>query len=166
MNWIVFIYKLPSKPTKYRAYVWREIKKYGALYLQDGVCIVPDTDDVQLFIGVLAEKVVEFGGQEFTFHSTTFSKEKDAEMVQQFNETRDAEYRELNPALERMLETLEEEEEWEFSPAQALKVRDDFRKLQRSFQAIEARDYFESESGRRLRLQIDQCRKLLNQRFP
>jgi hypothetical protein len=49
MKWIVFIYKVPSKSTKYRAYLWREIKKLSALYLQDGVCIVPDTDDLHLF---------------------------------------------------------------------------------------------------------------------
>jgi hypothetical protein len=150
MKWIVFIYKVPSKPTKYRAYLWREIKKLGALYLQDGVCIVPDTDDVHLFIGALAEKVHQWEGQEFTFLSSTFSKE---------------EYKELIPWVNRFLEYMEEEEEWEFSDAQSRKVRDEFQKLLRQFQGIEARDYFEADMGRELRLMIEQCRKRLLQHF-
>jgi hypothetical protein len=165
MKWIVFIYKVPSKPTKYRAYLWREIKKLGALYLQDGVCIVPDTDDVHLFIGALAEKVHQWEGQEFTFLSSTFSKEKDQEMISQFNEARNEEYKELIPWVNRFLEYMEEEEEWEFSDAQSRKVRDEFQKLLRQFQGIEARDYFEADMGRELRLMIEQCRKRLLQHF-
>jgi DNA-binding transcriptional regulator PaaX len=88
LNWIVFIYKVPSEPTKYRAAIWRDMKKLGALYLQDGVCILPDSDDVHLFIGSLAEKVQQWGGQEFTFQSSTFLQEKNQEMIKQFNDAR------------------------------------------------------------------------------
>lgn len=165
MKWIVFIYKVPSQPTKYRAYLWREIKKLGALYLQDGVCIVPDTDDVQLFIGSLAERIRQWEGQQFTFLSSSLSKEKDDEMIRLFNEARNEEYQELLSMLNQFQSYFEEEEDWEFSEDQARKVRDDFQKLLRQFQAIEARDYFESEMGRKLRLLLDQCRKQLVKRF-
>jgi hypothetical protein len=161
MKWIVFIYKVPSKPTKYRASLWRDIKKIGALYLQDGVCIAPDTDDVHLFIGSLAEKVQQWGGQEFSFLSTTFSSDKEMEMIKQFNDTRNDEYKELVPWVDKIKEYFDEEEAWEFSDLQARKVREEFQKLLRLFQAIEARDYFEAEMGRELRLMIDKCRKRL-----
>ncbi len=165
MNWLLFIYKVPSEPTKYRAYVWREIKKLGALYLQDGVCIVPDTDDVHLFIDDLAEKVVSFGGQEYTFLSTIFSKEKDQEMVELFNQARNAEYKELVPQIHRLQEYFEEEEAWEYSDEQAKRIRDEFHKAQRQFQAIDARDYFGSEIGSQIRLLLEKCRKKMNQLF-
>ena len=165
MKWIVFIYKVPSKPTKYRAYIWREIKKLGALYLQDGVCIAPDTDDVHLFIGSLAEKVRQFEGQEFTFLSSTFSEEKDNEMIQQFNDARNDEYRELIPWIQRMEEYFIEEEAWEFSSVHITKIREEFKKLLRQFQSIEARDYFESSLSSEIRLMIDRCRKRIVQRF-
>ncbi|MDB5053737.1 MAG: hypothetical protein JWM44_1787 [Bacilli bacterium] len=165
LNWIVFIYKVPSEPTKYRASIWRDIKKLGALYLQDGVCIVPDSDDVHLFIGSLAEKVQQWGGQEFTFQSSTFSKEKDQEMISQFNDARNEEYKEVISWINRMKEYIDEEEEWEFSEQQANKVREEFQKLLRQFQTIEARDYFEANLGRELRLMIEQYRKRLVHHF-
>jgi hypothetical protein len=165
MNWVVFIYKVPSQPTKYRAFLWREIKRLGAIYLQDGVCILPDTDDVQLFIGSLAEKVNEFGGQEYSFLSSTFSKEQNENLVNQFNSARNEEYKELIPWVQRIMEYFQVEEDWEFSDSQVQKVRDDFKKLQRQFQVIEARDYFEADAGRQLRLMLNQCRKSLTQHF-
>ncbi|TDF98102.1 Chromate resistance protein ChrB [Paenibacillus piri] len=161
MKWIIFIYKVPPQPTKYRAYLWRELKKFGAIYLQDGVCLLPDSDDVHLFIGALGEKVREFGGQESTFLSSTFAAEKDQEMVDQFNLARTDEYNELIPAIERLHSYFEEEELWEFDDEQLRKIREEFQKLLKQFQAIEARDYFEAETGRKVRVRIDRLRKQL-----
>ncbi|UOF90946.1 hypothetical protein LSG31_01260 [Fodinisporobacter ferrooxydans] len=163
MSWIVFIYKVPSTPTKYRAYIWRELKKLGALYLQDGVCILPNKDDVYLFIDTLSDKVNTFGGQEFTFLSTTFFKEKEEQMIQQFNDARNAEYTELMRSLLEFQENFNEKEEWEFSEIQQKKIREEFQKLLRQFQIIEARDYFEADQGRKVRFLIDTCRKILTQ---
>jgi hypothetical protein len=165
MNWIVFVYKIPSKPTKYRAYVWREMKKIGALYLQDGVCLVPDFDDVQLFISDLGKKIISFGGQENAFHSKAFSEEQTKALILQFNEAREKEYEEITPWLQRIMQYFEEEETWEYSEAQVQKIREDFRKMQRQFQIIESRDYFETEMGKKLLLKIDQCRKQISQLF-
>ncbi|MFD0675527.1 MULTISPECIES: Chromate resistance protein ChrB [unclassified Paenibacillus] len=161
MKWIIFIYKVPPQPTKYRAYLWRELKKFGSIYLQDGVCLLPDSDDVHLFIGALAEKVREFGGQESTFLSNTFSTEKDQEMIEQFNSARTEEYNELIPGIKRLQGYFEEEEAWEFDDEQLQRVREEFQKTIRQFQIIEARDYFEAEAGRKVRLLLDQCRKQL-----
>ncbi|MCZ8515851.1 hypothetical protein O9H85_26265 [Paenibacillus filicis] len=165
MKWIVFIYKVPSQPTKFRAYLWREIKKLGCLYLQDGVCIIPDSDDTHLFIGALAEKAQQWGGQVFTFLSSTFSKEKDQELISQFNDARNEEYKELIPWVTRIHGYVEEKEQWEFSEEQLRKIKDEFQKLLRQFQSIEAKDYFEAEMGHKLRVMIDQCRKGLMKLF-
>lgn len=159
MKWILFIYKIPPKPTKYRAYIWREIKKYGAIYLQDGVFILPDLDDVHLFVGALSEKVHEFGGQEFNFLSSLFSGEKEKELIAQFNQARNDEYMDLQPRIERFFDHFSEEEAWEFSEQQLKKIKNDFKKLLRDFQAVEARDYFETEYGKKLRLHLNECRK-------
>jgi hypothetical protein len=38
----LLIYSVPAEPSRKRAYVWREVKKLGAIYLRDGVCIQPE----------------------------------------------------------------------------------------------------------------------------
>ena len=42
VQWLVLIYTLPPEPTRKRAFVWRELKKIGAVYLRDGVCLLPE----------------------------------------------------------------------------------------------------------------------------
>jgi hypothetical protein len=165
LNWIVFVYKIPPKPTKYRAAVWREMKKIGALYLQDGVCLVPDFDDVQLYISALGEKIVTFGGHEYSFHSKAFSEEQNKDLIRQFDEAREKEYEELIPWIQRIMQYFEEEEAWEYSESQIQKIKEDFRKMQRQFQIVGSRDYFETAMGKKLQLMIDQCRKQMNQHF-
>src|SRR5438309_7457883 len=47
VEWLLLIYTLPSQPSRKRAYVWRELKKVGAVYLRDGVAILPRRPDLE-----------------------------------------------------------------------------------------------------------------------
>src|SRR5215212_2953018 len=40
-------YRMPVKPTAGRVAVWRSLKKAGAVYLQDSVCVLPDTEQIR-----------------------------------------------------------------------------------------------------------------------
>ncbi len=40
-EWLLLVYRVPSEPSNNRVSVWRELKRLGALYLQQCVCIVP-----------------------------------------------------------------------------------------------------------------------------
>ena len=42
-RFLVLAYRMPAKPTAGRVAVWRNLKKVGAVYLQDSVCVIPDT---------------------------------------------------------------------------------------------------------------------------
>ena len=42
-RFLVLAYRMPAEPTAGRVAVWRNLKKVGAVYLQDSVCVVPDT---------------------------------------------------------------------------------------------------------------------------
>ena len=44
-DWLLLIYTVPAEPTRKRAFIWRELKKVGAPYLRDGVCILPERPD-------------------------------------------------------------------------------------------------------------------------
>src|SRR5437763_1155981 len=46
-GWILLIYRVPSEPSSSRVSVWRDLKRTGALYLQQCVCIVPRRDDLR-----------------------------------------------------------------------------------------------------------------------
>jgi hypothetical protein len=38
-------YKVPPEPATKRIALWRRLKGMGAIYLQNGVCLLPKTDD-------------------------------------------------------------------------------------------------------------------------
>src|SRR6266567_9517091 len=41
--WMLLVYKVPREPTSSRAYVWRKLKKLGAVLLHDAVWVLPAT---------------------------------------------------------------------------------------------------------------------------
>jgi len=46
-KFLVLVYRMPAKPTAGRVAVWRLLKKAGAVYLQDSVCVFPDLPRVR-----------------------------------------------------------------------------------------------------------------------
>ena len=61
--WRLLIYTVPSTPSRKRAFIWRELKKAGAVYLRDGVCALPDREDTATATARIAAKIEEFGGE-------------------------------------------------------------------------------------------------------
>ena len=46
-KFLQLVYRMPAKPTAGRVAVWRNLKKTGAVYLQDSACVLPDTDMIR-----------------------------------------------------------------------------------------------------------------------
>ena len=42
-TWVLLTYKIPREPTASRAYVWRKLKRLGALLMHDAVWVLPVT---------------------------------------------------------------------------------------------------------------------------
>jgi Protein ChrB, N-terminal len=63
VTWLLFIYTVPSEPSRKRAYIWREVKKVGAIYLRDGVCALPEREETMAAFRKIAAKVTEFDGE-------------------------------------------------------------------------------------------------------
>ena len=42
-SYLLLIYQVPTQPSAARVAVWRELKRLGALYLQQSVCVMPLT---------------------------------------------------------------------------------------------------------------------------
>ena len=59
MSWLLLIYRVPAEPSRKRAFVWRELKKVGAVYLRDGVCVLPDQAATRAGLRQVAERMLE-----------------------------------------------------------------------------------------------------------
>src|SRR5260370_42529089 len=109
--WLLLIYTVPAEPSRKRAAIWRELKKIGAPYLRDGICILPERPDTLERIGAIAARVEEFGGDAMLVSGARLSEARAAGLVDQFRAARADEYREIAREADRLLEHVARETE-------------------------------------------------------
>ncbi len=129
--WLLLLYKLPSEPTSRRVYIWRKLKRLGAILLHDAVWLLPDTAFTREQFQWLAAEIGEMGGEAWLWESRLGLAGQEAALVQQFVEQIDAAYRAI-------LNELKQED-------------CDLAALSRRYQQIKMEDYFHSELGRQAR---------------
>src|SRR6478672_2839321 len=103
VTWLLLIYTVPSQPSRLRSTIWRELKKVGAVYLRDGVAILPDRDEPRLAFHAIEHKIAEFGGQATLVEDAIIAAEREAAIIAQANSGREDEYAELASEAERFL---------------------------------------------------------------
>ena len=102
--WLLLIYTVPAEPSRKRAAVWRELKKVGAPYLRDGVCILPERPDTRQRLDAIAARVQEFGGDATLVSGARLSEPRAVSLVEQFRAARAEEYDEIAREADRLLE--------------------------------------------------------------
>src|SRR6266480_3814063 len=95
LNWRVLIYRVPTEPASKRVSVWRDLKRLGALYLQQCVCIVPDLDSVSEELERLAAKIPAIGGEITLLDVPRLRPDDEAKIVAAFRDQRSREYAEI-----------------------------------------------------------------------
>jgi len=156
--WLLLIYTVPAEPSRKRAYVWREVKKVGAIYLRDGVCILPERPETIVSADAIASKVQEFEGEATVVHGGRLDSVRTEAVVAQFKSARSAEYGEISREAERLLEHVERETEHrDFSFAELEELEEDLSKLKRWMAQVQSRDYFQDTSGEQVQHLLVRC---------
>lgn len=159
-DWILFIYSLPSQPSRKRAYVWRELKKLGAVNLHHGVAIVPRRPDLEERMAVMSQRVEREGGSADLIFSPQFADRRAEDLIQDFQEERAAEYRELYHACARFLrDVLEDVDADEFGFPGVSNLESELARLKRWDEQIRARDYFNAPGSDRVEEMLEKCER-------
>jgi DNA-binding transcriptional regulator PaaX len=61
-SWLLFLYKVPHEPSTRRVYVWRKLKRLGAVMLHDSAWVLPQVPSNLEQLRKLAKEVVDLGG--------------------------------------------------------------------------------------------------------
>src|SRR5215212_4930534 len=61
-TWLLLHYKLPTRPSALRVYIWRKLKRLGAILLNDAVWVLPDTPRTAEHFQWLAAEIQEMQG--------------------------------------------------------------------------------------------------------
>lgn len=130
-NWLLLHYSLPTNPSARRVYVWRKLKRLGAILLNESIWILPDTSRTAEQMQWLTAEIQEMKGNAYLWRSHLVLGESEESLTHQFVEQVDVSYRELMKKVGKKNQNLSE--------------------LSREYQQIADRDYFDSELGRQVR---------------
>ena len=95
LSWRVLIYRVPTEPASKRVAVWRDLKRLGALYLQQCVCIFPAITTLTAEVDEVAAKIPALGGETFLLEVPRLQPEDEARIVEAFRAQRTNEYAEI-----------------------------------------------------------------------
>jgi uncharacterized protein YndB with AHSA1/START domain len=141
MAWILLTYQLPSEPSRARVSVWREVRRSGALHLQQSIVAFPDTPPFRQALEQFRALVTRVGGETLVIQGEALDVEDQQRLVGSWNEARDAEYSELTGKCAQFLDEIEHEFAIEkFTAAELEEEEAEVEKLERWFERINARD--------------------------
>lgn len=162
MGWIVLLYRLPPNDSRARVAVWRELRRSGALHVQQSVVAVPDADAFAGVVDRLRDLLDEIGGHVTVLRTAAVDGGDEHRLVEAWNAARDAEYRELAGECTKLLGEIDHEFEIEkFTLAELDEEEAELDKLQRWHERIRLRDVHGAAGAEATRRALRQAEEAL-----
>jgi len=161
-KWLILVYKIPAEPSRHRVAVWRRLKEKGAVYLQNSVCILPDSPSGRSIFHALAEEITAAGGESILLLAEPLETAAHEKVVERFNAERDGEYGELLEQCEAFLEEIRmETARHNFTYGELEENEENLRRLEAWLQKIYSRDFFGTMKAAVAREYLSQCQEAL-----
>jgi hypothetical protein len=160
---MLLVYRMPAKPTAGRVAVWRQLKKVGAIYLQQSVCVFPENAAVKAELQPILSRIESAHGE---YHLLPLGALPEAELeklVEQFQEQTSKHYAEI---IENCSVNFTKEIEFEtfrknFTYEEAEEIRAEFDKISLWFERVRARDWFDAPNRDDAASWIKRCEEML-----
>jgi hypothetical protein len=157
-GWHLFVYRLPSKPSSARVAVWRDLRRIGALPLQQAVVALPRGRGFEERLDAVEARVAAEGGSSYRFVVAGGER-----LEEEWNALRRREYDEI---VEECETKFEREIEFELfrgnlTASEAEEIEADLEKIRAWFGRVAARDVFGAPDRDRADAAIARCAELL-----
>lgn len=162
LNWLLLTYKVPPEPAKKRIGLWRRLKGMGAVYLQNGVCLLPKTDDHVRRLKLLENDISEMEGESVILETVALDRAQQEKVVARFRADRDEEYREfLDKCKDFEAEIAKETKAKHFTFAELEENDVDLKKLREWLDKIRKLDFYDAPLGKQAQQDLAACEVLL-----
>src|SRR3984893_13546924 len=162
-SWILLAYKVPPEPAKKRIALWRKIKSLGAVYLQNGACLLPKTDDHVRRLKIMENEIAEMDGESVLLETNGLDRMQEEKLLARFNADRDEAYQEF---LERCdgfeAEIARESAAGKFTFAELEENDEDLKKLASWLEKISNLDFHGASLAQESNQRLAQCEVLLD----
>jgi N-methylhydantoinase A/oxoprolinase/acetone carboxylase beta subunit len=156
-------YKVPSEPSSHRISVWRELKRLGAYYPQQAVCLLPGSETIRERVAVIRDRIAAMGGTDTYLEIPSVPADQDAELVQAFLDLAAREYAEIVEECEsKFVKEIEFErfrDNYTFEEVE--EISQDLDKIRRWYDAVTRRDWFDTPAREDAADWVKRCEELL-----
>ncbi len=142
--WLLLLYSLPAHRNTQRVAVWRRFKKIGALQLTTSTYLLPDQPGHYEHFQWLTKLIRDSGGEATLVRVREIEGMPNENLVGLFNEARDREY----AAVSKVLHSLSRKRKPRSD------IGDELSRLTRQFRDLRAIDFFNSQRGQEIEMQL------------
>jgi hypothetical protein len=142
-SWVVLAYRVPNEPSRHRVALWRELRRAGAVSLQQATWALPTTASAVL--ERVTQLVERADGDLFAFDA----EPRDAGRLEAlYTQTREEEWLEFIRECDKYEAELDHEEAiGKFTPAELDEEEQSLERLRRWFRELRTRDVFGAPSA-------------------
>lgn len=160
--WLLLTYKVPPEPAKKRIALWRRLKGMGAVYLQNGVCLLPKTDDHVRQLKMVENEVSEMAGEAVILETVALDQAQEAKVLGRFKADRDQQYEEfIDKCQDFKREVAKEVSVNHFTYAELEENDVDLKKLQNWLTKIKKLDFYEANLAIEAQGLLAECEAVL-----
>jgi len=161
VKWIFFSYRLPPKPSKLRVYVWRQLKKMGAVNYQS-VWVVPHIKDLLSDLESLASHIEANGGGSVLIEGKPIKKPEQERILKAFLEASTEEFQEIaNKCDDFLKEIASEIARKNFIFAEVEENEEDLEKLKKWIKKADERHLVKNPLRKLVAQKLKQCERAL-----
>jgi hypothetical protein len=162
VEWVVLTYRLPAKPSRHRVAVWRELRRAGALSLQQATWAVPARGEFIDAVSRAVSLVERAGGEAVVFDADPRGQESGGRLEQLFTAEREAEWKEFLSECGKFDKEIDKEIAIEkFTAAELDEEEQNLDRLRRWFRDLRGRDVFVAPSQERAEVRLKECTERL-----
>lgn len=163
LAWLLLTYKVPPDPATKRIALWRRLKGMGAVYLQNGVCLLPKTDDHVRRLKMVENDISKMKGESVILETVALDRLQEDKVVSRFKADRDDQYREfLGRCADFEAEIAKEIAIEKFTYAELEEEDTDLKKLQRWLEKIRKLDFYGGTLAQEANGRLRACEALLD----
>jgi hypothetical protein len=161
VSWRVITYRLPPEPSRHRVAVWRELRRLGAVALQQGTWAVPDGEPFEAGLSQVVEEIKAAGGQPVVL-AVADEEASSAQLEALFTAQREDEWGEfLSDCGKYETELAGEIAKGKLTLAELDEEEQSLDRLRRWYRTIRARDLFSAPSAPVAERRLKECTEAL-----
>jgi len=161
LAWREITYRLPAEPSRHRVAVWRELRRLGAVPLQQGTWALPSGEPFEAGFAQVVEAITAAGGQPVVL-AVADDQASTAQLEALFTEQREAEWAEfLRDCGKYEAELAGEVAKGKLTLAELDEEEQSLERLRRWYRAIRARDLFGAPSAAVAERRLKECTEAL-----